>query len=138
MKKTLMLVALLVALPGFAPAQKPEGDPFGRYLYPPELVMSHQEAIGLTERQRTAIQEAVVETQKKAIDTQFKLASVAEKLTRSLGGVTVEETAVLQMVDQVLAAERDVKRAQISLLVRIKNQLTADQQGMLDKFRKQG
>jgi Spy/CpxP family protein refolding chaperone len=158
MKKTVMMVALLASaarlacaqqpppgqpgpMPHYAPGpqgEQPGGDPFGRYLYPPELVMAHQEAIGLTDRQRSAIQEAVKEMQNKAVDTQFKLASVSEKLVRSLGGATVDEASVLQFVDQVLAAEREVKRAQISLLVRIKNQLTPEQQATLDRLRRQG
>ena len=42
---------------------------------------------------------------------------------------------MLQQLDEMLALERDVKRAQITLLVRIKNQLTPDQRAQLDKLR---
>ncbi len=110
-------------------------DPFIKYLYPPDFVMAHQDAIGLTERQRTAIAELVRDVQVKSTDSQFKLASVAEKLARTLSGGTVDEASVLLQVDQVLASEREVKRAQITLLVRIKNQLTPEQQAALDKLR---
>jgi TonB-dependent SusC/RagA subfamily outer membrane receptor len=111
-------------------------DSFGKYLYSPEFVMAHQEAIGLTDGQRTAIQDAVKEIQSKTIvDTQFKLASATERLTQSLARPSVDEAAVLQQVDETLALEREVKRAQMTLLVRIKNQLTAQQQKLLDKLR---
>jgi TonB-dependent SusC/RagA subfamily outer membrane receptor len=111
-------------------------DSFGKYLYAPEFVMAHQEAIGLTPQQRAAIQDAVKTIQSKMIvDTQFKLAAATEKLTRSLAGTTVDEVLVLQQIDQTLALEREVKRAQMALLVRIKNQLTAPQQRLLDKLR---
>lgn len=111
-------------------------DSFGKYLYSPEFVMAHQEAIGLTDGQRAAIQDAVREIQSKTIvDTQFKLASATERLTRSLARPSVDEAAVLQQVDETLALERDVKRAQVTLLVRIKNQLTVPQQKALDKLR---
>ena len=111
-------------------------DSFGKYLYAPEFVMAHQEAIGLTERQRTAIQDAIKAIQSKTIvDTQFKLASATERLTRLLAGASVDEPAVLQQIDETLALEREVKRAQMTLLVRIKNQLTAQQQRLLDKLR---
>jgi TonB-dependent SusC/RagA subfamily outer membrane receptor len=109
---------------------------FGKYLYSPEFVMAHQEAISLTDGQRTAIQDAVREIQSKTIvDTQFKLASATERLTRALARPSIDEAAVLQQVDETLALEREVKRAQMTLLVRIKNQLTAQQQKVLDKLR---
>ena len=110
-------------------------DPIARYLYAPELVMAHQDAISLTDRQRTAIQDIVKEMQSKVVDVQLRLASSSEKLTRLLSARTVDEAAVLQQVDQVLASEREVKRAQLSLLVRVKNQLNAAQQAMLDRAR---
>jgi hypothetical protein len=42
---------------------------------------------------------------------------------------------VLEQLDRILSAERDVKKAQIGLLIRIKNTLTRDQQEKLDRFR---
>jgi hypothetical protein len=44
---------------------------------------------------------------------------------------------VLEQVDRVLAAEREVKRTQLALMIRIKNTLTEQQQSALDKLRKQ-
>jgi len=120
---------------GMAPAARPAQDPIARYLYAPELVIAHQEAIGLTDRQRAAIQDAVKDVQSKVLDAQLKLASGGEKLSKLLAASVVDEASVLQQIDQVLASEREVKRAQMTLLVRIKNQLTAAQQGMLDKMR---
>ncbi len=116
-------------------APKPTTDPIARYLYAPEVVMAHQDALGLTDRQRTAIQGIVKDMQSKVVDVQLRLASSSEKLTRLLAAATVDEAAVLQQIDQVLASEREVKRAQLSLLVRVKNQLTAAQQTTLDKLR---
>jgi hypothetical protein len=122
------------ACDGPAPA-KSAVDPIARYLYAPELVIAHQDAIGITDRQRTAIQDVVKEMQSKVVDVQVRLASATERLTRLLSASTVDEGAVLQQIDQVLASEREMKRAQVSLLVRVKNQLTTAQQGMLDKVR---
>ena len=112
------------------------GDPLAKILYSPELVMSHQESIGLTDRQRTAILDAVKEVQSKTlVETQFKLASAGERLRNSLARASVDEGAVLQQIDEMLALEREVKRAQITLMVRIKNQLTPEQRAQLDKLR---
>ncbi len=110
-------------------------DPFARYLYPPEVVMAHQDAIGLTDVQRVAIQVQVKLLQANVVDVQMKLAASGEKLSRSLAAASIDESSVLQQIDQVLAFEREVKRAQVTLLVRIKNLLTPAQQGILDKVR---
>jgi Spy/CpxP family protein refolding chaperone len=47
----------------------------------------------------------------------------------------VDEAAVLAQVDKILALERDVKRTQLSLVVRIKNLLTEPQQAKLNELR---
>ena len=112
-----------------------EADLLTKYLYPPEFVMAHEDTIRLSEFQRNAIQGAVKDMQSKATDAQFRLGAANVKLTRLLAGSTVDEAAVLQQIDQVLALEREVKRAQITLLVRIKNQLTAEQQSKLDTLK---
>ena len=126
-----------VVAPGACKAlASPGGDPLARVLYPPELVMSHQEAIALTDRQRGAILDAVKEMQSKAlVETQFKLSAAGEKLKNLLARSSVDEASVLQQIDEMLALEREVKRAQITLLVRIKNQLSAEQRAQLDKLR---
>ncbi len=66
------------------PAPAASADPLARFVYPPELVMAHQEAIGLTDKQRSAIQDAVKEAQGKVVDLQFKLSAEVEKLQRLL------------------------------------------------------
>lgn len=118
-----------------APAARPPADPIAKFLYPPEMVMAHQEAIGLDTKQKVAIPLLALELQKRSIDEQFKLAASGEKLARLLAAMPVDEAAVLQQIDQVLAAEREVKRAQLTMLVRIKNQLTPAQQAALDKLK---
>ncbi len=119
-----------------AATTSPAVDPIRAYLYAPEFVMAHQDAVALTDRQRTAIQDAVKEVQSKGVvDAQLRLASAGEKLSRALARPNVDEASVLQQLDEMLALEREVKRAQMSLLVRIKNVLTPTQQALLDKLR---
>jgi TonB-dependent SusC/RagA subfamily outer membrane receptor len=115
----------------------PDGaNAVGKSLYAPEFVIAHQEAIGLSDQQRTAIQNAVATIQSKAVvDAQFKLGAATERLNVLLSMPSVDEAAVLQRIDEMLTLEREVKRAQMTLLVRVKNQLTAQQQKQLDKLR---
>ncbi len=67
---------------------------------------------------------------------QWDMQGEAEKLVRLLNARPVDENAVLAQVDQVLNRERDIKKAQISLLVRIKNILRDDQQNKLIELRR--
>ena len=110
-------------------------DPFARYLFPPELVMANQQAINLTDRQRSAIQQAMKDAQGKFIDAQFKMSGEGEKLQRLLQGTSVDEAKVLDQVDRVLTIEREIKHVQLTLMIKIKNQLTADQQATLTSLR---
>jgi Spy/CpxP family protein refolding chaperone len=45
-----------------------------------------------------------------------------------------DEQQVLAQLEKVLAAEREIKRPQVMLLVRIKNKLTPEQQGKLSEL----
>jgi len=112
-------------------------DALGKVLLSPDLVMSHQQAIALTELQRQAIQSNMLDTQKKLLDQQFKLQGEVEKLQQLLKSATPDETKVLDEMDKVLGAERDIKRAQLSLMVKLKNNLTQQQQAQLETVRKQ-
>jgi Spy/CpxP family protein refolding chaperone len=116
----------------------PAGDPLARYLFPPEMIMANQRAINLTDAQRNSLQQAMADAQGKFIGLQFKMSSEVEKLQSLLQPATVDESRVLEQVDRVLAVERDVKRAQLSLMIRIKNMLTQQQQAQLATLRRQG
>jgi len=131
-----LLVAWTCALA--ARAEAPGDDPIARAVFPPDLVMKHSQEINLDERQRAAIKEQVQKAQAQATDAQFDLQGESQKLVRLLQARPVDETAVLAQVDKVLALERQVKRTQILLLVRIKNLLTEAQQAKLTELRARG
>ena len=46
-----------------------------------------------------------------------------------------DETKILEQADRIMALEREIKRAHLSLLVRIKNALTPEQIAKLESFR---
>jgi Spy/CpxP family protein refolding chaperone len=58
-----------------------------------------------------------------------------EHLAKLVEPSVVDEASVLEQVDRTLAVERDIKRAQVALLVRIKNTLTPAQQAKLAELR---
>ena len=121
---------------GGRPAPGPGGpEDWGRNFFPPELVMQHQSEIGLQESQRASLTSAIQQAQSKFMDTQWKLSAEGEKMGRLLQGPQVDEAAVLDEVDRILNLEREIKKAQVSLMVRIKNMLTPAQQAKLSEIR---
>jgi Spy/CpxP family protein refolding chaperone len=110
-------------------------DPIAEAFFPPELVMQNQQAIGLSAEQKESLKNEMRQAQQQFTDLQWKLQDEVEIMAKLIGNGTVDEKQVLAQLDKVLAAEREVKRRQIALLVRIKNLLTADQQNKLRALR---
>ncbi len=133
MKRIAVALCLVFSISATSRSESPaEGpDPFARYLFPPERVMGHAQEIGLDDAQRNAIRNEVQKVQHKFIDSQFDMQSEMEKMAKLLQDKTVDEPKVLAQLDRILALEKDIKRMQIGLLVRVRNLLTATQQARL-------
>ena len=131
----LCLCAALLFAAGVVCAQQPDQDPIGQSFFAPELVIQHQEAIGLSGDQKDSLKTEIRQAQLKFTELQWKLQDEMEKLVSLVKQNHVDEQQVLAQLDKVLAAEREVKREQVTLLVRIKNKLTPEQQGKLAELR---
>jgi Spy/CpxP family protein refolding chaperone len=144
---TLALVALLSAPAG---AEPPPGRPphgmfgplgmmgppaFLEQVFPPELVMRYQSELGLTPAQQDAMMRIMTEAQAKLVELQWKFAAVGQALTKLLEKDTVDEEAALTQWDQLSGIEQQIKKTHLSLLLRIKNQLTPSQQEQLRALR---
>jgi Spy/CpxP family protein refolding chaperone len=111
------------------------GPPFVDRMYPPGLVMRHQEAVGLTEAQRATIKQSMADTERALVDLRWGLEAEMEKLTKLLDAATVDEEAALAQAERVMQAEQRLKKAHLTLLIRIKNALTPPQREKLDALR---
>jgi len=65
------------------------------------------------------------------VDLQWRMQEQAQRLATLLEKPAVDQAAALAQVDAVLGVEREVKRAHITLLIQIKNTLSAEQQAKL-------
>lgn len=126
-------VVLLAVLPAWA--QQPGEDPLAQHVFPPELIMKHAPEIGIDDKQRAAIKDAVQKAQARFLDAQWELQAESEKMVRLLQATPVEETAVLAQADRVMDLERQIKKTHLSLLVRLKNLLTDVQKAKLQELR---
>jgi Spy/CpxP family protein refolding chaperone len=110
-------------------------DPVAEQLFPPELVMDHQSAIGLTDAQRQTLIRELQRLQTEVIPLQFEIRSTSEGLVELLAGDRVAEEQAVARAGRLMELERQVKLEHLKLLVRIKNLLTADQQRQLEARR---
>jgi len=124
----------LIGIQSAARAQQPQ-DPLGDNLFPPELVMQHQEEIGLTDEQKNFLK---TESRKAALrftELQWQLADAGEKMAALVKQPRVDEQQAIAVLDQILDVEREIKRLQISLVIRTKNTLTPEQQARLQEIK---
>ena len=136
LNKSFVCLAGLILFSVILAAQSPAGgDPVAENLFPPELVMSHQTAIGLDETQKSYIRGELLRAQTRFTELQWQLQDSMEALVSLLKQTPLDESRVMSQLDKVLSSEREIKRTQISLMVRIKNKLTSDQRARLQKLR---
>ncbi len=125
-------VSLLLAQ---QPAGPPPGaggpDPLGGNFFPPELIMQNQQGLGLSEEQKSYLIGEIQRMQGQATAIQWRLQQQVEKLGSLVKPPRIDEAQVLAQLDSVLAIEREMKRLQIGLMVRLKNRLTPEQQAYL-------
>jgi Spy/CpxP family protein refolding chaperone len=134
--KSFLLLALLLAAGMAARAQQPPAqDPIAENLFPPDQVLANQKAIGLDDARRNYVRAEVLKAQTRFTELQFQLQDAMESLVTLLKQNPVDEGQVMAQLDKVLNAEREVKRTQIALMVRIKNKLTPEQQSRLRQSR---
>ena len=115
--------------------QQPQPDPFEGNLFPPELIMQHQQALGLSDEQKNFVKAELRTAQTKLTEIQWGLQDEVEKLVALVKQPRVDEKESLAELEKVLTLEREIKRAQVTLLVRIKNKLTPEQQSKLVEIR---
>ena len=138
--KVCWLAAFYLGITSFGNAQQGvnparDGDPMQQYFYPPELVMRYQNDIQLRQEQREAILSAIEDSQKKFNRMQWDLQNAMALFQGLLATPAVDEQKALDQLDRVLDLERQVKKTQVSLMMRIKNTLTADQKEKLKILR---
>lgn len=140
--QTLICGAVLAASPLLAQQGPPPGgpqqggDPLAGQLYPPELVMQNQHALGLTDDQQKSLRAAVKESQGDFTDLQWQVHAEMEALQELMKAERADEKQTLAQLDKLLKVENQIKRAQLTLAIRIKNILTAEQQQKLRALRR--
>ncbi|HEY3027227.1 MAG TPA: periplasmic heavy metal sensor [Pyrinomonadaceae bacterium] len=145
MKKTTgLLVGMMVAafllgvvlVSGQQPQPlQPPGDPIGEAMFPPEMIMQHQREIVLTNEQKMFMRGEIQKTTTRFNELQWQLQDAVEALSEIMKSSSVNEQQALAQLDKVLDAEREIKHLHIGMAIRIKNNLTPEQQTRLRAMR---
>ena len=109
-------------------------DPLAESFFPPELILQHQLEIGLNEEQKVFFKSEGRKAQSRFTELQWTLQDEMEKLQALVKSPRVDEAQTLAQLDKILDVERNIKRTQIGLMVRLKNKLTPEQQAQLRGF----
>lgn len=131
MKSLCTIGILMLSVGTLLAQQQPQPDPFAGNLFPPELIMQHQQSLGLSEEQKTFLRAELRKVQASFTERQWDLQDEMEKLTTLVKEPRVDEAKTLTQLDKVLALEREIKRLQFAMLIRIRNKLTPEQQARL-------
>lgn len=140
MRPRTLVFALFLLVPLAARAEGPTppkggDDPIAARLFPPELIMMHQQELGIDDKQRAAILHEVDKTQSAMLPIQWQMQGATGELVRLLDEPKLDESKILAQADKVMELERQVKRNHLGLLVRLRNLLTDAQRARLKALR---
>lgn len=96
-------------------------------LYPPDVIMRHQQALGITVAQRKDIIAAVQRFQTDVADLQWTMQNEQQKMQQAFATYDIDTTESLALAENVLSLESRFKLAHLKLLITIKNALTDEQ-----------
>ncbi|MBI2926675.1 MAG: hypothetical protein HYY24_13345 [Verrucomicrobia bacterium] len=112
-------------------AQAPPSDPIAENFFPPELVMQQQQAIRLSDEQRSFIEAAVQKAQARAPELERQLNEAVQGLAAVTKPERIDEEKLAAQSEKVLALEGKLRQTHLGLMAAIKNTLTPPQQAML-------
>ena len=132
MRKQIQIAILAMVLgAGVAAGAQPKADVFKGKLFPPNVILQHQDELNLSKEQFKAIKAAVVEVQANVAEHEWDLREAYVNVLSELDKKPVDEARVMEFVDKALVAENNVKKEQVAMLIRVRNLLTDEQVAFL-------
>lgn len=113
------------------------GKMFHQNFFPPDMIMRHQQELGLTAEQKTYMKTQIQEAEATFTSLEWDLQEAISGLDALTGQQKPDEKQILAQLDKVLNLENKIKRARLTLMIRLKNQLTPEQQTRLVELKGQ-
>ncbi|MFT6367810.1 MAG: hypothetical protein ACJAUG_000095 [Halioglobus sp.] len=102
-------------------------------LYPPDVIMKHQQRLGISDEQRKHISAAVKVFQTDVAELQWTLQNEQQEFKQALSGYKIETKEAMAKAENLLKMESQFKLAHFNLLFAIKNELTQEQIDIIRK-----
>ncbi len=128
------IVSLLLAASIKAQQVGGDQDVFKGKLFAPNVILENQDALALSREQYTAIRQAVVSTQSAMAEHEWDLREAYQGVLEALDASPVAEAEVMALVSEALAAENEVKKKQVALLIELRNLLSEEQLATLRRL----
>src|SRR5260370_7109064 len=106
----LCICAAFLCAAGAAHAQQPDQDPIGQSFFAPELVIQHQEAIGLNAEQKDYFKTEIRAAQLKFTELQWKLQYELEKLVALANQPPIDTQQLITQFKKLLAMNPHMQR----------------------------
>jgi Spy/CpxP family protein refolding chaperone len=130
-----LCITLLTAAARTAVAQHAALDPIADNLFAPDLLIRHADEVGLDDAQKEFISSQARENRQRYAEMQQNLQHQMAALRDIVRQEHPDEQEALAQLDKVLAGEREIKRAQLSMALAIRGKLTPDQQAKARELR---
>ena len=132
------LVCILVAGIGLPSAAQQPDDPLSEILVPPHLIFQHAAQIGLSDQQKREIGSVIEDLRKTEAPGFSHLQKAREAFAEQLGEEAIDEAASFQKLNELHAAEGEMKRFHLKVLLASNRILTAAQKAALREIRGKG
>lgn len=131
-------LALAVALAApLLRAQTPPNDPVGSRLFMPEFIAANADVISLSESQQAKLRAAVEKAQKPIAGATAQLRQEADALGKLIDTPALDHGAVMAQFEKVQDRDRELKRAQLDLLLDLRSLLNEEQRVWLTQIKAQ-
>ncbi|HCE43899.1 MAG TPA: hypothetical protein DET40_10160 [Lentisphaeria bacterium] len=103
------------------------GMSFNEEVFPPEMIMQNQQALGLTDEQKRTILEAMKAFSAQFTELQWKQSAEQETMASLLKQEQIDEARALAQLDNLLKIENEIKKISLANMIKVRNLLTAEQ-----------
>lgn len=132
MKKIMILLFVCITGYGTTIAQ----DAFQNELFAAETVLKYRSELELSEAQVKKIKKIYNDNISVFNSTKWDLDAIQVDLNKLISENKVDEKAALSKMDEITKLEQKLKSQRLKMLIKIKNELTEEQQTKLKKLRK--
>jgi Spy/CpxP family protein refolding chaperone len=118
-------------------AQTPPGDPVGSKLFAPEFIGANAGTISLSESQQEKMRGIVEQAQARIVEFGTKVKAAADGFGKLIDGKDADISKAMAQFEKFQDAERDMKHAQLRLLLELREMLSEEQRTWLTQIKTQ-